>query len=252
MDHNQSLLRSVYISLCCLLLMLVLYAMTAAGYFGTNPVGQSDSYEMPLIVPAGYAFSIWSVIYTGLIAFPVYQLIRRRQGSTRWKKIHFWYSANVLANGLWLVCASYDWLWITVMLIVFLLISLHEVNQCLKQLFLQNEKVNFWLEHAVFIVYFAWVTLATVLNIASALTYYEWGGWGLGPVTWSLIILPVTALVAGYIFLRINHLLFALVVVWAFIGIAVRHVDSNNSIAIVAGGIAAAFLMAGVMRIKLQ
>ena len=46
----------------------------------------ADSFDV-YFVPAGYVFSIWSVIYLGLIAYAVFQLLPRSGRIPGWVKL---------------------------------------------------------------------------------------------------------------------------------------------------------------------
>jgi hypothetical protein len=48
-----------------------------------------------------------------------------------------------------------------------------------------------WLVHIPFSLYTAWITVATVANVAGTLVYYEWGGWGISEPVWSVIMMGV-------------------------------------------------------------
>ncbi len=215
---------------------------------GHNPVGRTDSYNEPLVVPAGYAFSIWGLIYTGLIVFPIYQLIKRKERHELWKKVRIWFSLNVVANGLWLVFASYDWLWTTVLVILFLLVSLFKINELLIRIKSEGEKVNFWTERLVFSLYYAWITLATALNISAALNYYQWDGFNISDITWSLIVLTVTAVIAGLVFWKYRDTVFAGVVIWAFFALVVKHIEQHPTLAYFSIVVIVAFLVLMLVR----
>src|SRR5580765_5775754 len=54
---------------------LVFNALAATGYVnGITPAAISAKYPT-VLTPAGYAFSIWSLIYLGLLAFSIYQIL---------------------------------------------------------------------------------------------------------------------------------------------------------------------------------
>lgn len=223
MSKPTNLLPSIRYAVVATLIMIFCYLLTTLGYLGDNPVGRSGSYEEPLVVPAGYAFSIWGIIYLGILVFPVYSFFRRPSGSPLWKKVHQWFSINVVCNGLWLVCASYDWLWISVVIISIMLWSLYRIYDLLIQLEKDGERPAFWTEKVVFSIYFAWITLATALNIASALDFYQWDGWGIDPITWSVIILLTAAGITAWVSWKYRDAFYAGVVIWAFIALVVRH-----------------------------
>lgn len=223
--------------------MLVLYTLNATGQLGPNPIGTTSNATNPLIVPAPYAFAVWAPIYIGLIVFPVYQLIINRNDHPAWIELRGWYAANVVANGLWLAASSYDMQWTTVGIIVFMLVSLFRINQLLVTIEASDAKITYWLERFVFSIYFAWITLATVLNVASALTFYGWDGLGVPEVTWTIIMVAVAALIAGYTSRRYRDVAYAGVVVWAFVALALKHWEASTQVlSYVAGAVVLLFV----------
>lgn len=222
---------SVLISFAALAVMIIFYGLTTVGMMGPNPVGQTGNYVEPLIIPEGYAFSIWGLIYLGLLVFPVYQLFRKDRNSRDWIEIRLWYSANVVANGVWLVCASYNWLWLSVIVIIFMLVSLYQIRRLFVQLAKDSNKLNYWTEQLVFSMYFAWITLATVLNVSSALNYYNWNGFGISDEQWTLIMLTAAAAITISVFWKFRDIAFGLVVIWAYVAVIVRHWTDYPAIA---------------------
>ena len=242
MSHRSS----QFFALGGMLVMLVLYTLNATGKLGPNPIGTTSNATNPMIVPASYAFAIWAPIYIGLIVFPIYQLIKNRDNHPAWIELRGWYAANVVANGLWLAASSYDWQWTTVGIIVFMLFSLFRINQLLRTIERSDTKIAYWPERFVFSIYFAWVTLATVLNVASALTFYGWDGFGISEVTWTIIMVAVAALIAGYTSRRYQDVAYAGVVVWAFVALTLKHWGAQTQVlSYVAGAVVLLFL--GVM-----
>ncbi|PHI20143.1 hypothetical protein CEQ90_09340 [Lewinellaceae bacterium SD302] len=219
MNHNSSRL----LALGSLGILIALYTATNLGWFGPNQIGQSSQDTAPIVVPAGYAFAIWGPIYLGLLVFPVFQLIKKRNEDDRWIPLRQWYAANVVANGLWLVAASYDWLWTTVAIIIFMLYSLFRINKLARAIRTAGAPFNYWTEQLVFSLYFAWVTLATALNVTTALYFYEWDGFGISSMTWAVTILTIAALITGFVANKYRDAAYAAVVVWAFCALVVRH-----------------------------
>lgn len=222
---------NVLLSLLSMIVMFILYGLTTSGALGDNPVGTTGTDTNPLIVPAGYAFSIWGLIYLGLLIFPIFHWFKTpKRQINLWSQIHSWYALNVVLNGLWLVCASYDWLWLTVAIIIIMLISLVMINRHLIEIEIAEGVQNYWLEKFPFSIYFAWITLATALNISSALAFYGWDGAGLSEVNWTLAIMVVAAAIAGHIAYHKRDIAYAGVVIWAFLAIALKHSGSISSI----------------------
>lgn len=228
-DKSKSinLKSSILLSFLSVGIMFLLYGLTQAKFFGDNPVGQGGNFNTPLIVPEPYAFAIWGLIYTGILIFPIYQWFKRQDGHPVWKQMHVWFSVNVVANGLWLVAASLDWLIVSVLIIVFMLMTLYQINQLLNKISQTQGALSYWPEKFVFSVYFGWITLASALNITAALLFYKWEGFGLGDIPWSITILIVAALIAGIVSWKYKDVAYAGVVVWAFIALVVKHMSTN-------------------------
>ena len=227
--------------------LIAFYALTNLGYLGPNPIGSTSRATAPMIVPLGYAFAIWGPIYLGLLVFPLHQLIQKREEHPEWIELRQWYAANVVANGIWLALASYDFVWSTVVVIAFMLISLLRINLLLNRIRAKGGPVNFWLEVLVFRLYFAWITLATVLNVASDLKSSGWDGGGFGEVSWTVVMICVAAAIAGFTALRFRSAPYALVVVWAFVALSLKHDGSLPTLTYLAAAVAVAFSVLAVI-----
>ena len=104
-----------------------------------------------------------------------------------------------------------------------------------------GQKINFWLERAVFSIYFAWITLATVLNVSAALKFYDWNAFGITDEFWTIIMIPVAAMIAGIVSLKYRNRAYASVVIWAFVALIVKHSGVYPNITYIAGGVVIAF-----------
>jgi len=80
-----------------------------------------------------------------------------------------------------------------------------------------------WCVLIPFSIYLGWITVATVANVTAVLSYLRWNGWGIAPANWAVIMLLVSALVAGLVSRTRRDVAYVLVIVWAFTGIAVKH-----------------------------
>jgi len=67
----------------------------------------SDRFDI-YFVPAGYVFSIWGLIYLGLIAFTIYQALPSQKDNELIKKIYPAYWIGSLANIVWLFLWHYN------------------------------------------------------------------------------------------------------------------------------------------------
>jgi len=174
-----------------------------------------------LFTPAGYVFSIWGVVYLGLIAYTVYQALPSQRTNQRLRAIGWIYVASGLLNSLWIFLWHNLQLWWCVLVIFGILVSLILITQRLHPWRLQVSHTEWWTSHLPFSIYLGWICVATIANVAVALVASGWNGGLLSPEAWTVILLLVAAglgMVYGYVR---RDAAYVLVLVWAFAGIAV-------------------------------
>lgn len=71
--------------------------------------GQISDSEPTLITPAGFTFSVWSVIYVLLGAFVVYQALPRNRDKPFHEKISFLFILTGILNVSWLFLWQYEY-----------------------------------------------------------------------------------------------------------------------------------------------
>lgn len=172
-----------------------------------------------VFTPAGYVFSIWSLIYLLLIIWLilVYKKMKGNQFNT---KIGTLFIASCIFNMAWILSWHYEQFVLSIVVMVILLITL-----ILIYLQYKNNQTSFS-ERFPFSYYLAWITVATIANISYVLKYYE-VDLGVSEVIGSLVLVAV-AVIIGYLAIAYSKdIYFVLVVVWALIGIAVRTSDET-------------------------
>ena len=182
----------------------------------------SDTFDV-YFVPAGYVFSIWSVIYLGLIAFAIYQFLPSQRDNPRLERLGYAFALSCIANIAWLFLWHYERFALT-MVAMAALLGLLIVSYL--RLGIGREPVpaaERWLVRLPFSIYLGWVTVATIANATSLLDYLQWNGWGISEAVWAVVMLVVAAAVTTVVVLSRHDVAYALVILWAFIGIAVKH-----------------------------
>jgi benzodiazapine receptor len=200
----------------------------------------SDRFQV-FFVPAGYVFSIWGVIYLGLILHALYHILPSNRNNPRLKKTNLLFGLSCVANVVWLVLWHYLQFPLTILAMLALLLSLIGVYLGLGIGRLQVSNAERWLVHIPFSIYLGWVSVATIANATSVLDYIDWGGWGIQPQVWAIFMLVVGAVLAVAVGLTRKDLAYVLVFVWAFVGIAVKQA-ATPEVAILAW-ITAGFLL---------
>ena len=181
----------------------------------------SDRFQV-FFVPAGYVFAIWGVIYLGLILYAFYHILPRNQNNPRLKNADILFGLSCVANVVWLILWHFLQFPLTILAMIALLLSLVGVYLLLGIGRSQVSSAEQWLVRVPFSVYLGWVSVATIANVTSVLDYLQWGGWGIAPQAWAIIMLVIGAVLAVAVGLTRADLAFMLVFIWAFIGIAVK------------------------------
>lgn len=202
------------------ILLLVTLVVNAMGAFGLiNGLSQKEVSDMypTLITPSPSTFSIWSVIYLFLIISIVYMIFKSRDfyyGRVIDEISYlFWFSC--LLNIIWIVSFSYNLIGLsTIFIFLFLLVMVFIVKKIGKI----EGKRRFLLPIA-FGLYSGWLFIATVVNIAAWLVKIQWGGFGISPELWSVIILLVAILLTFLVLRDIKNCLFPIPIAWAYFGI---------------------------------
>jgi hypothetical protein len=104
-------------------------------------------------------------------------------------------------------------------------------------------------------VYFGWITVATIANITVWLVSIGWDGYGIADSTWAVAIIAVGAIIGTAVILRDDDIAYGLVLVWAYLGIWIKHTSATGfdgaypAVSATALVGIAAFLVAGVVTI---
>lgn len=179
----------------------------------------SNSYPV-VFTPANYVFSIWSMIYLGLVAFAVYQALPAGQRNPRAGPILPLFVLSCVFNGAWILAWQYRYAGLSMLLMLGLLITLVVMYNRLGIGLRPASGADFWMLNAPFSLYLGWISVATIAN--ACVTLYE-AGLKSGGMGWTVgLIIVATALGLGFLRAR-GDVLYALVLIWALVGIAVRN-----------------------------
>ncbi|MFT7159384.1 MAG: hypothetical protein ACI9GZ_000551 [Bacteroidia bacterium] len=194
-----------------LIILLAVIAVNAlANILPINGVGTGDvsaQYDN-YFTPAGFTFSIWSVIYLGLLAFAVYQLVSK---SFKPETIGYLFVINGLANIGWIMAWHYGYLFATLLVMAVLLITLVFINL--------RAKESSWQVKLPFQIYLGWICVATVANIAVYLKYLDWSALGIPEVTWGMLLVIIAGTIGLVLIFREGWTAASLAIAWGIWGI---------------------------------
>jgi hypothetical protein len=244
---NGDSLRQGIVVLATVALIVVNVLANALPLNGVTTGEISDRFNV-YFVPAGYVFSIWFVIYVGLIAFTVFQALPGQRDNPYLRRIGYLYALSCAANVAWLFLWHYQVFALTLVAMLALLLLLTAIYLGLGIGQARVVALEKWLIHVPFSVYLGWITVATIANVTSLLDYLGWNGWGIAPQTWAVIMLVAATAIAAAVSLTRGDVAYVLVIVWAFVGIATKHAGTPvvSITAWITALIVAATLIAGV------
>lgn len=146
----------------------IVTAFLGSGALGGTPIdeaaGGALSSDATPLAPAGPAFSIWSVIYLGIIGYTIWQLTPIARRSRREAQLRPWALASVVLNAAWIWSVQFDALALSVLVISVLLAVLIRIMYILGR-----PRTGGWVEAVVtdvtFGLYFGWVLVAAFANL---------------------------------------------------------------------------------------
>ncbi len=245
----KNIVRQIAVVLITIITITINILANALPINGLNTGQISDTFKV-FFVPAGYVFSIWGIIYIGLIAYAVYQALPAQRENPRLQITGWWVVLGGLANCAWIFLWQYQIFVPTVVAMLVLLASLIVVYL---RFGIGQTKVSTgetWAVRVPFSIYLGWITVATVADISDVLWFVKWNQFGVSAVSWMVIILGAVLIIAGLMnFLR-RDVAYALVILWALAGIAARFPQAGIvtfatwvTFGLVAASLIAAFLV---------
>ncbi len=197
----------------------------------------SDQYAN-FFTPAPFTFLIWIVIYIGLTAYTFWQLgsIFNKTSASKVdlivNRIGLLFIFTGIFNMAWLFAWHHDNLFLSVMLMIGLLLTLFEINKRIYLLIPNTSQMRLLVKFP-FGLYFGWISIALIANVAAYLIKTEWNAWGIDPRIWTFILIVVGAVLAYRVIKQFNSIGYGMAVLWGLIGIFVMHIgDSVQSITI--------------------
>jgi hypothetical protein len=186
---------------------------------GTGQI--SDQFKV-YFVPAGYVFSIWGLIYLGLIAFAVFQALPSQRENPRLRATGWWVTLGGLANIAWIFLWHYEKFAWTLVAMLVLLATLIITYLRLGIGRVKVSSAERYTTQLTFSIYLGWITVATIANITELLDYLKWDAFGISQFIWMGIVLLAVFIITGLMNFTRRDVAYTAVVLWALAGIAVK------------------------------
>ena len=153
-----------------------------------HTIASRSSEAQTLVIPANYAFSIWSFLFLGCLVFAVLHALPKYQSDPLFRKVGWLAAIAFLGNALWEVYVpiySFDLISLVIILIIF--------SALLSAMFiLRDAKDNRWVFVPLMLLA-GWISVATFVNISVTTNFLSFNPFALSlkPKRLSLLLLLV-------------------------------------------------------------
>lgn len=191
-------------------------------------IGSQSNSVRTLVTPAGWAFAIWGALYSGSLAFAVFQSLPRAKASPLLSDIRLSAAAAFLGNAAWAAYVQCFGLGFpSVVIIAFTLINLLTIY-----LRLSNWREGFsvaerWVVVLPLSALTAWLTVASIVNVAATLRFYGVDGGTAASAIAGAVLLVSGGIAAATLLRTKGNPPFALVFLWALAAIYAAHGASD-------------------------
>jgi hypothetical protein len=185
-----------------------------------EPIGAQSDEVHTLITPAGWAFAIWGPLYTGSILFAIYQALPRQRNNPLVAQLRWPAAGAFLGNALWAAYTQVSGLTaISAVIIVFTLLCLLTAYRRISDWARPFTTGERWLAVLPLSALAAWLTAATIVNIAAALRFHGVVLESGAPLVTAAVVLVGGIIAAAALLRGRGNPPYALVFLWALAGI---------------------------------
>lgn len=211
-----------------LLISLFFFAMLIVNYLANalplnnRTIGAISSSYPSYFTPAGYAFSIWGLIYV-LVGIVVLKLILHPSTSffqTYTTQFIVLFVVSCLMNIAWLFSWHYDKLILSTLVMILLLVSTVWLGFYLSSIS-QITKV-------AFSIYAGWISVALIANITIMFVKSQLPIFINHQIFWYITIMIVGLVVAFLVTYYTKNIPYLFVFVWAYLGIFMKHLNNQG------------------------
>ena len=204
-----------------LLLVVALNGAAATGAMSGDSIGVLANRYPSLFLPANYVFGIWSLIYAGLMACLVFQLVPSDAGRMAVERLGPWWAACGALNVAWITLFSFSQFAAALLVMLVFLWVLVQLGERLRAGAVPPalRVLAVWPHD----LYLAWISVAVIANSFQYAHVVGFGGFGIAEATWAVAMMGVATALGAVMAYGRGTWLFPLVVAWALRGIGARH-----------------------------
>lgn len=199
--------------------------------------------ESPLyLLPAGYAFIIWPVIWLLSAVYATYQLWPDQTERSLHRQIGPYLLLNMVFFNVWIWAQSQAtltatvgeqnpaWLVVTQAILIGMIATNVAAHHFLQQQHTALTQRDLWLVQVPVAVYFGWLSAAAGPGFATGLYEAGWAGVQVGEAL-AAAVLVVAALITSTVIVSFNTIqgavAYSAVIIWAFLSIGVENINQS-------------------------
>lgn len=229
---SAQMTRRLVVLACAVFAVVIAQAQMLMGWGQTAGEFAADS-DATLKV-AGYAFSIWGVIYLGLLIYAVRQVLPATGESPLLNQLGWPSALAFLGIGWWIVAAAFDWEMGTIALIfgallvllIPLLLNAREIRALPR---MARER---WMVVWPLALLAGWLGIAAPVNVLTVLTGNGDLPTVLAPTVWALIAVVLVTAKALAVTWVLRTPAFALPIAWGLLAVFVAEMERNPALAV--------------------
>jgi hypothetical protein len=207
--------------------------------------GQLSDLNPTGFTPAGWAFSIWSLIYLGLLIYALAALRGSERTRARASTVATPYLVNAAANAGWIFAWHYRQVELSFGLMLVILATLITIFMRLKRQPAPSTR-EFFAVDAPFSLYFGWITTATFANLGTVFFARRAYPFALSMDEWALVSVSLATAIYIWMCAVTRDLVYTAAFLWAALAIAARPngVSEPVRLAALTGAVAVATALA--------
>ncbi|HET9647962.1 MAG TPA: hypothetical protein VFP34_06995 [Microlunatus sp.] len=172
--------------------------------------------------PAGYAFSIWGLIYLSCLVLAVYQLIGSHPASEANRRTGWWLVAAFLCSTVWVPVFGAGLIWLAQLIIFGLVAALVTALARLTRLGAAPTTAERWCLRIPIGIYLGWAICASAAGLGLTLRWFGLGETGPVPIGVALVLVVLAIAACLLVVLRLDALAgFAFTACWALVAVAI-------------------------------
>jgi hypothetical protein len=154
-------------------------------------------------------------------------------------------------NACWIIAWHYLQIFVSLVLMFWFLRSLIKIYRVMQVYRSSITGRPLLILYIPFVIYLAWICVATIANTAALLVHVQWKGFGFEPWLWSCVLIVIAFLLTTFFTYVKGEFAFGLVVAWALFGIYKGQFDANASVgytAIICSVLCLVFALVGFLK----